>query len=297
MANRLYVIGNGFDLAHGMPCRYQDFKRYCQEYNEEMYRHIDRFYTDTDKLWSDFEAELPNIDERSLFCWATALNPEWNQDWKDYYRFVDTVKDEVDYLQWLTFAFKEWILSIDISKVPSLFKINHENALFLTFNYTEVLEKVYHIPSSIVNHIHGIAKNNFSSLIVGHNKTDYEINDMFDSDNDIELEACKEVKDLVRGWRKNTDSIIHRNACFFDSLHDVTEIFVLGHSMANVDMPYFHEIKANVQPDAMWTLSIYSQVDKQRKNEAIQELQLQDENVHFIELDDLSTQGRLNFEN
>lgn len=209
MANRLYVIGNGFDLAHGISCRYQDFKRYCQEYNEEMYRHIDLFYTDTDKLWSDFEAEMPNIDENRLFSWATALNPEWNQDWNGYHQFVDTIKEEVDYLHYLPYSFR----------------------------------------------------------------------------------------DLVKGWRKDTNRIIRQNVRFFDSLHDVTEIFVLGHSMASVDMLYFQEIKSNVQPDAVWTLSVYSQADKQRKNKAIQELQLRDENVYFIELDDLSTQGRLNFEN
>jgi hypothetical protein len=30
----LLIIGNGFDLAHGLPTRYTDFLRYCREYNE-----------------------------------------------------------------------------------------------------------------------------------------------------------------------------------------------------------------------------------------------------------------------
>lgn len=240
---------------------------------------------------------MPNIDEDRLFSWATALNPKWNQGWNGYYRFIDAIKDEVDYLRYLPYSFRDWILKLDISRVKPMLRLYQGNSLFLSFNYTKVLEQVYSIPFQFVKHIHGVAEEDSSIIEVGHGRTNNEIDDMFDSDNDIELEACKEIKDLVRGWRKDTSRIIHQNARFFDSLHDVTEIFVLGHSMANVDMPYFHEIKANVQPDAMWTLSIYSQVDKQRKNEAIQELQLQDENVHFIELDDLSTQGRLNFEN
>ena len=296
MANRLYVIGNGFDLAHGIPCRYQDFKRYCQEYNEEMYRHIDLFYTDTDKLWSDFEAEMPNIDENRLFSWATALNPEWNQDWNGYHQFVDTIKEEVDYLHYLPYSFRDWVLKLDISRVRPMLRLYQGSLLFLSFNYTKVLEQVYSIPSQLVKHIHGVAEEDFSIIEVGHGRTDREIDDMFDSDNDFELEACKEVKDLVKGWRKDTNRIIRQNVRFFDSLHDVTEIFVLGHSMAIVDMPYFQEIKANVQPDAVWTLSVYTEEDRQRKLEAVRELELPERNVNYIRLEDLSDQTRLDFQ-
>lgn len=76
MSIRLYLIGNGFDLAHDIPCSYQDFKQYCRTEDPDIFRRIDRFYTDADKLWSDFEAEMPNIDEDRLFGWATTLNPE-----------------------------------------------------------------------------------------------------------------------------------------------------------------------------------------------------------------------------
>ena len=31
MYKTLYIIGNGFDLAHGMPTRYGDFKRWLIE--------------------------------------------------------------------------------------------------------------------------------------------------------------------------------------------------------------------------------------------------------------------------
>lgn len=29
--SRLYIVGNGFDIAHGIPCKYSDFRRYCEE--------------------------------------------------------------------------------------------------------------------------------------------------------------------------------------------------------------------------------------------------------------------------
>lgn len=295
MPTRLYIIGNGFDLAHGIPCSYQDFKEYCRDYAPEMYQRINLFYTDTDKLWSDFEKEMPNIDEAKLFGWATVLNSEWNQSWDGYYRFIDTIKEEVDYLQYLPYAFRDWAFSINIDDVGRKFRLYQGNSLFLSFNYTKVLERVYGMPSCIVNHIHGVADNETSLLIVGHGDADCEIDEMFDSDNAFELEACQEIKDLVKCWRKDTVSIIQQNSNFFNALHDVNEIFVLGHSMASVDMPYFRRVKECVQPDAVWTLSVYSGKDRQRKLEAVQKLELPAGNVHLIRLEDLSDQMNLEF--
>lgn len=295
MYTRLYIIGNGFDRAHGLPCSYGDFKEYCRDYAPEMYQRINLFYTDSDKLWSDFEKEMPNIDEAKLFDWATLLNSEWNQSWNGYYRFIDTIKEEVDYLQYLPYTFRDWVFSINIEDVRRKFRLYHGNSLFLSFNYTKVLERVYGIPSCIVNHIHGVADNDTSLLIVGHGDADCEIDEMFDSDNDLELEACKEIKDLVKCWRKDTASVIQQNSNFFNALHDVNEIFVLGHSMASVDMPYFRRVKECVQPDAVWTLSVYSGKDRQRKLEAVQKLELPAENVHLIRLEDLSDQMNLEF--
>jgi len=28
---KLYIIGNGFDIAHGIPCRYSDFYTYLEK--------------------------------------------------------------------------------------------------------------------------------------------------------------------------------------------------------------------------------------------------------------------------
>ena len=35
--SRLYIVGNGFDIAHGIPCKYSDFRRYCEEKMPKMY--------------------------------------------------------------------------------------------------------------------------------------------------------------------------------------------------------------------------------------------------------------------
>ena len=201
----------------------------------------------------------------------------------------------MDFLHYLPYSFRDWIFALDITRIRPKFKLYQGNSLFLSFNYTKVLEQVYGIPAPSVNHIHGVAETDLSSIKVGHGRTDREIDEMFDSENDIESEACEEVKDLVKGWRKDTASIIQQNSRFFDALHDVGEVFVLGHSMASVDMPYFRRVKECVQPGTVWTMSVYDERDRQRKLQAVSELQLPEGKVNFIRLEELSDQKRLDF--
>lgn len=47
----------------------------------------------------------------------------------------------------------------------------------------------------------------------------------------------------LKGWRKNTQAVIAENEAFFGNLADVTDVYVLGHSMAEVDLPYFERVR------------------------------------------------------
>jgi len=45
MGNRkLYIIGNGFDLWHGLPSRYADFKAYVRQHDRELLRTVDDYF-------------------------------------------------------------------------------------------------------------------------------------------------------------------------------------------------------------------------------------------------------------
>lgn len=239
--SRLYIIGNGFDIAHGIPCRYSDFRRYCEDNMPEMYEKLNRYYDGGDKLWSDFESELPNLNKDALFDWMTINNRNWNQNWKGYYGFIDEVRNEVDYIEWLKSAFTEWIQSISLGNVHREYEISVEDSLFVTFNYTLTLEKVYHIPAYQILHIHGMVAEEFPQLVVGHNMPDTKVDNIFSSENDFEEEACKEVATLIKKWHKDTAGIIANYEGFFSQLSNVKDVYVLGHSMSEVDLPYFEK--------------------------------------------------------
>lgn len=282
---KLYIIGNGFDVAHGIKSRYSDFKDYCSTNMCEMFDKLCHYYNDEGKkLWSDLERELPNLNQDALFGWATINNKEWNQNSKGYKKFVDEIRNEIDYIEGLKLYFTEWVESISLAKVSRKYNLPSEGCWYLTFNYTHTLENIYHIPVERILHIHGKAKRLFSQLVVGHNMSDEQVDEKFSSDNEIEVEVSKEVADLVKGWRKDTDGIIAANEVFFNSLSYVTDVYVLGHSMNDIDLPYYVKVKQSVSSNATWHISVYH--DEKEKRLAAAKLNLT--NVEYINLEDLS---------
>lgn len=119
---------------------------------------------------------------------------------------------------------------------------------------------VYGIPADDILHIHGkFTKDNeldANAIIVGHGASVKEIDEKFGNDDD---EMTKELKDLVNHFRKDTSKIISDNADFWSSLKDVNDVYVFGHSMADVDLPYFKKVKESIKPDALWHISVYKE--------------------------------------
>ena len=281
--NKLFIIGNGFDIAHDIPSRYKDFKKYCMLYLSEMYDKLNRYYDDSEKLWSDFEREMPNINKNALFDWAIINNDGWNKNSKDYYRFVDDVRNEVDYVEGIKIDFTEWIQSIKFDNVKRKYKLSKDD-FYLTFNYTMTLENVYVIPKDNICHIHGKVDENFPQLIIGHNMKNSEVDEMFNSDNDLENEVCTEVANMVKGWRKDTESIINKNIGFFKRLNAIESIYIFGHSMGDTDLPYFEALKNYAHKCRKWYISVFGIDDLKRKERVIRLLGLV--NVEFVHLDD-----------
>ena len=57
----LYIIGNGFDIAHGIQSEYKYFYNYLREYDERFLNSLSGIYPrlfDDVKLWCSFEKEL-----------------------------------------------------------------------------------------------------------------------------------------------------------------------------------------------------------------------------------------------
>ena len=124
---KLYVIGNGFDLHHGMPCGYVDFIAWLQGNRHEVYNDLNRIYGDcSGNNWSDFENSLRgfNLD-----------------DYPD-----NVTRDGLMQLKaGLNEALLAWVKTIGMPEPKTVIDNIDRNAVFFTFNYTRTLEDFYGI--------------------------------------------------------------------------------------------------------------------------------------------------------
>lgn len=297
MLSRLVVIGNGFDLAHGLHTKYSDFIKYLCSYEKEpefiydryinldsvspqdrkkhlFYKAISKYIPERD-LWSSFEEALSFLDyeqvQENNYCYFLDYGDD---KWRDSanHDFQYMIEEDLAFAKDISYYFSKWILSINTS-VPPVVSSNifNTNSLFLNFNYTNTLEKVYDIPASKILYIHGNALRG-NNLILGHHDATLfqeKITPIFntseehgvymeDTEIDFRLQEAREIiKDYFRKTYKDTTSIIRCYQDFFSSLKIVNEVYIFGHSLSKIDFDYFAEIKKNVPITCQWYISYH----------------------------------------
>ena len=218
---------------------------------------------------------------------------------KDFHKWVCTLHAPRDYNQKM--------LYID------------DYARFLSFNYTTFLESHYGIPSSQVNHIHGVKTLQWGNLVVGHAEDNDKIFDqwwkskgydrphynkkgkkyfkrdniyrMYQGDTQYlpEYESITEsVESYYYDSQKPVEKIISSNVSYFASLHDVKTIYVWGFSFSKVDQPYIRKIiSSNDNPqEIQWYVSIFSEADKTKALNTLLPLSIPFDNIHFKPMSD-----------
>ena len=73
--NVLYIIGNGFDLHHGVASSYASFCKWLKKHDFELY---DLYETvcSYDALWSDFETSMAYVDRDYFLAAGEAMLPD-----------------------------------------------------------------------------------------------------------------------------------------------------------------------------------------------------------------------------
>lgn len=72
------------------------------------------------------------------------------------------------------------------------------------------------------------------------------------------IEGNEIVDDYLTATFKPTAQIIAHNQSFFSNLRAIRQIYVMGHSLAEVDAPYFAEIIKNIDsPSVRWMISYH----------------------------------------
>ena len=153
---RLIIIGNGFDRAHNLPTSYSHFMNQLTEEHAGFYKTICQ-YIPEDSLWASFEEALSELDDEQLqddnSCYLLGYGDE---NWRDsaHHDFQYMIQEALSFAADIPQYFSEWIRSIDICVLPIMPEhIVDKSNLYLSFNYTDTLEKVYNIPIKNISHI------------------------------------------------------------------------------------------------------------------------------------------------
>ena len=284
----LCIIGNGFDIHHDLEAQYSDFREYLIHHGKMDYvMQLESFFQTEYKdkkgkrqflLWSNLEAAIGNYDLEALYHELT----DWIEIDEDHMMqtaaqiedspndFLAPVVDDLPDLM------KEWISSINLYGVETDV-VFPKPSRFLSFNYTRLLENAYHIPEESILHIHGVIGGP-DKLDVGHRVKANE-SDAYDENAPIYQEDSKiNIIRIMNKCRKPTEDIIARNWHFFQSLHDITDVYVYGHSYSMVDKDYYEEIQKNVSTDTKWHLGCHNEVDRDAAELLMHELGVRLEN-------------------
>ena len=92
------------------------------------------------------------------------------------------------------------------------------------------------------------------------------------------------IEDYYESSAKKTNDVLVKNQVYFKSLENIKEIVVIGHSLSQVDYPYFKEIiKNNTNSiELKWYISWYSSEDLKRISEFALEMNMLNENIQLF---------------
>lgn len=289
---RLFIIGNGFDLAHKIKTSYEDFHQYLRktypdakvdEYvqpesttmpdggesydDDEVVGFLSTIITNAEPEgdnWSDLERSLGLFDLDEYFDgW---IQDEDENPYHEVYRNQDLSAQLVGAVLQITNYFSDWIDTIEIQDVVPLrdFErlLDREEDLFLTFNYTRTLEDLYDAMN--VCHIHGVQG---SKLWFGHgNDTDY-----YEEHMSRYIGSEDSLQDMQHRLRKNTSEAMKVNRDFFNRLTEsVDRIYSFGFSFSEVDLVYIEEVcRRLATANVTWYLNDYDDETSRQQFEQV----------------------------
>lgn len=261
----LFVIGNGFDLVHGVKSSYWDFQSTLGKSNQ--LRAALEVALIGDDLWGDFENNLAHINTYGMLSNLDDMIDVYDAYSEDasaadlFAAAEETMWPLQSIVHDLPRRFHMWVNTLQPGKHMALFEEAFSKiSRYLTFNYTEFLESVYGIPESRIAYIHGKRDTKGKgALVLGH-APDAGTEDgrrprlphYRSAAKREKLEAALLVAQNWVNWyhedfTKDTADIIRAHASFFDMLSEVRDVVVVGHSLSAVDMPYYFEMRSRIR--------------------------------------------------
>ncbi len=282
MNDTLYIIGNGFDLNHGLRTSYINFfQDYIKSKAQRIKNDLEALYgTEMHEniWWSRFEHQLGQVNFEHLIQSPT----------KQVTKIVQNNIRDLLHAN-LPLFFGEWINSIN-QKISSL-KLDKrtdvkQDAYFFTFNYTTLLEDLYKIPLDNIVHIHNSIKdfNKGEPIIVGHRTSWKKLEEFSEKYRSIGIDSSY-IDDVNIVISQNTKNIVKQLEIYGEKIaqySDIKHYIIMGFSLNEIDKPYMEEIiKVNRNIDAAdWTFYYHKDEEKSLFMENLLKLGVKQENIN-----------------
>ena len=157
---KLIICGNGFDIHSGLRTCYCAYRRYLKTNAPSVLESFEKFpwlnISCKENLWSNLENTLAidfhNMAEfyKQHYCDENG-SQEYRLDFEEWTRFIYSFTGE---------EFYKWISSeVKNAKKDASLELLFRDAVCVTFNYTDTIERLYGVEINRVLHIHGSLNN------------------------------------------------------------------------------------------------------------------------------------------
>ena len=279
---RLYIIGNGFDLNHGLQTSYWNYKNFLlQQYptlamNYEYSEFLSATECSIDTRWNDVEGGLAlryeDAFEDMVSNYYPDLNSEHTPGWDDIN--VETENQFAFLREFTGNAFHEWLISIEnnLGTIKPVYLFMNKD-VFINFNYTTTLERIYGILPANVLHIHGVVGNpdsiqfgnpeNIPSEIEDELKSTYSGDEFFD----VTISpAITSMENYAHNAYKDIYSNIGNLTTFLQGHGAISDVCVMGHTLLGIDDAYYNQVMVPLSQGAIWTIYVHNDEDVMRAN-------------------------------
>lgn len=286
---KLFIIGNGFDLASGLKTSYKDFREYmCSTYKPtdefsdkmpksespeiitsydegEMGRFLYHLINNSckEENWSDFEKALGNLNfNYPLESWGISRVKDYVNNngydptnslnnWGDIRDLEGFQTNFNNIIGFLNECFSGWIKNIDLNDGYPIEKFTN----FVDLKTSKFLNFNY---TMTLENLYNIPKENIchihvfnENFIFGHGIMEDQTIKYYNNYKDINTALT--FQQITESLQKNANRWLEQNKNFFARLNNITDIYSYGFSFSNVDLPYIRRICEVVNTNnAVW---------------------------------------------
>ena len=259
----LFIIGNGFDLFHKLPTTTSDFCKILSSKSvigcaDDALSEFNNYGID----WGEYENSLQYLDPQ-MIAENILQYPDYLSDYDSDRE--DTIFYTEEYLNSLVTAITDSLSDMVNIANDALYNVKirlhnifRENDAIISFNYTSTLEVLYDVKNNPLLHIHGYGSDG-EHLIFGY-KGDVlkNQNSKYRIDPDDDYYVMSQVDSIImfcKRWQKKLK--LKELKDYLNNLNGIDQVYVLGHSMSDVDSEYMECIEQIIRPNC-WHISQFN---------------------------------------